>query len=139
MSHPQCSWQCDNQICDAECKIVYTTPVCTCSTNQTIVDCVVQCDPDQFEINVPPSCPNCYTDCTNVTNCNLDDIQCEQITAQWACRKPNCPYPICQLQCEQPNCPYTGQDDVWKTKSNLNFSTILGIFILVFILYKWIH
>ena len=62
---------------------------------------------------------------------------CEEITAAWACRKPqNCPYPNCQLACEQVlTCEYTGPDP-WPQKSSFSWLAlwiVYGVIALIFI------
>jgi len=109
--HPECFWQCDDPRCLAECKNVYEQPVCRCQNTQYTPNCRVECAPNQCEMG---SCPACQVLCEPNPLCG--NIQCEELVANWACRKPrNCPYPKCELMCEQPSCEYTGTKNPWKT------------------------
>lgn len=123
--HPQCSWMCDDPVCNAECKAV-TTPLCECSDANYTPDCHLECAPDACE---SIACPPCQTIC-DPSSCP-GTISCQEAISKWACRKPsNCPAPKCELQCQAPTCSYTGTDDVWA-KKKFQYWWIILILVLV--------
>ncbi len=136
-AHPECTWQCDDPICAADCIPVCEAPVCTymcepvdditvtCKTPQ----CHVSCPADQAEMD---ACPQCETICAPlkckpaaVANCS---ILCEETECSWWCVTPSdCPRPICELQCEAPACEGEAPSDASRSRE-------VGMWDLLFIL-----
>jgi hypothetical protein len=137
---PQCSWACDDPVCDADCKAYALPPQCECVGRPDITPtCYAQCSGTQDY----DACPTCEVVC-NLSSCPTT-VECEQLEAYWACRKPsNCPQPTCQLQCEHPACEYTGPNDPWATAGNafpvwaIVLLSILGVWFLLDSLRVWI-
>lgn len=125
--HPECRWACDDPQCNAECKIVTEPPVCTCANPTVQPVCRVDCPLDQCESE---QCPACQTICEQSEACGA--ILCQETRASWACRKPSCPYPTCELQCEQPACEYSGTEDVWK-KTKFPWWIVIVVCIVLYI------
>ena len=107
MATPQCAWACDNPQCSTECVPVPSEPNCICVNHPEIqVECSVTCTTEYTS----DLCPICEPTCL-LGRCPTQ-IQCEEISASWACRPPaNCQQPLCQLVCEQPFCEYQGGGD----------------------------
>jgi hypothetical protein len=120
--HPLCSYQCDNPVCPALCKIISSPPRCdicyrdierntsTCSSIGNN-NCVVSCPPNECESDSCPVCSvYCNPLCRGRDNCY---IQCQETMSSWKCEKPNnCPLPICILQCEAPACQYSNNEKI---------------------------
>jgi len=120
-------------VCFAECKYVTEQPVCTCEFPGFTPSCRVECPPNQCEAS---ACPQCQVLCEPSAACG--QIQCEALTATWACRKPsNCAAPQCELNCEQPACRYMGTEDPWKESYPWALISIVGA-LLAFQLYQQI-
>ena len=112
--HPECSYECDNPVCAADCRPVCLPPVCAVCLNTTGTPvcygtdkCWLYCPVDQCESD---ECPACATMCPNSTCNGFDDcfMLCEEPECSWECQKPtNCPLPTCLLQCEMPACPHS--------------------------------
>lgn len=84
--HPECSWQCDNPICDADCHPYCEDPVCEVSCQEgfecsEIPNCTVVCAPDQCEND---NCPMCETVCQPLSSCPEEcQILCEETQCSW--------------------------------------------------------
>lgn len=117
---PQCSWACDNPVCDTLCF-----PKCrpsNCSVTCDLGDpsecsepsCSTACDPlgSQDAVN---DCPMCEVTCNAPTcpsgtheNCT---VLCAPLDCFWDCIAPiDCAYPKCELQCASPACLTSGAE-----------------------------
>jgi len=104
--HPQCSWACDDPVCNATCTPVCQEPNCvfniTCNHSPS---CAIQCPEDMCESD---NCPACEVVCQPSSHFECGSILCAPVECSWSCEKPtNCPHPVCELQCEQPACEYS--------------------------------
>jgi len=109
---PQCSYLCDDPMCDAVCQIkIKSQPKCVIIypsngvVSKILPTCSVRCTEIDNETDISHSCPMCETICENPVcspNCH---VLCEPIVASYYCKKPlDCPKPRCELLCERPAC-----------------------------------
>ena len=117
-ANPECTWACDDPVCQANCKAVCQPPVCTylCTGtggHPTCVEprCHVQCH-NVTDSSPSDNCPSCETHCQPLI-CQAHDpsvtceILCQAPECGWHCEKPKpwqCQKPRCELQCEHPTC-----------------------------------
>jgi len=104
----QCSWMCDDPVCEPSCEPECTEPVCIfqvpCGYD---VPAEVRC-PEFENGDVDIMCPACETivDDKNIPyGCDIDTVLCEALQCGWKCvdDKPQ-EYPDCERQCEKPVC-----------------------------------
>ena len=127
--HPECTWLCSEPVCIAECKYVTEPPVCICEDPSVPPNCRIECAEDQCETE---SCPNCEIFC----NEECGSANCLPLISTWACRKPDCPYPVCELNCEMPSCPYEGPDPWEKESEPVQWWFILVVLLLIIVFTK---
>lgn len=138
--HPECTWQCDDPVCPADCTIHAGPLNCTvmCSDNGHYCyppRCTHECLDNVCETDM---CPICSILC-EAPRCRFVPlgVRCETMCSQgmfsWSCKKPkNCPYPKCELMCEKPACETTNSGI--KTQIN-SFQLHEMIFLIVFIIF----
>jgi len=117
--HPECTWQCDDPVCPAQCHPVCKHPRCQMQCEETpCAQCTVKCEKPECTVRCPKdmcesdSCPQCETVCSPAkchTSCIAPEPVCsplcEETQCDWKCKKPvMCPKPKCELQCEKPAC-----------------------------------
>ncbi len=110
---PQCSWLCDDPVCEATCLPVCKKPTCQIQCEGGVdplavcspLNCYSQCPPHSNETDF---CPECAVKCNPVScGSNTCSPLCEELECSWQCFKPFCLPPVCELQCERPACEYS--------------------------------
>ncbi len=122
---PNCTWQCDDPICSADCRPICQPPVCTYINCSGTPICWITCE--TTNINAIDACPLCTTQCNPAPVPCV--TQCEESQCNWECSLPMyCPKPDCRLQCELPACGPSVGSILRATWSTMILLSVLFLF-----------